>query len=208
MDFLKKQAQNAWNFYKTCLLKRHLWCMAAFLALCALAEWTMSAFSQQAEAIVESFLQEVMQSGLMDEQGNISMMLLLGNNLQATFTAAMLGIVPFVFLPVFSLALNAIVVGAAVALSGMAGITVWQMVLLGLLPHGIFEVPAITLGTSMGLYLCSVMNHTLRKRPETPRIEAVLPQLVRVYLFGAVPLLVLAAVVETVVTPLLLGLVL
>ena len=206
MDFLKKQAKNTWNFYKTCLLKRHFWCMAAFLALCAVSAAVLGVFSRQAEAILQSFMEEILQSGLLDEQGNISTLLLLGNNAQATFTAAALGLVPFVFLPVFSLVLNAVVVGAAVALSGIAGMTGWQMVLLGLLPHGIFEIPAIMLGVSMGLYLCSVMNGTLRKRPGTPRIEAVLPGLAGVFLLGAVPLLVLAAVVETNVTPLLLGL--
>ena len=208
MEFLKKQGKNAWVFYKTYLFKTHLWCMAVFLALCALSAWVLGNFYQQAEAIIRSFVEEILQSGLLDEQGNISMGMLLGNNLQATFTAVMLGIVPFVFLPVFSLALNAVVVGAAVTLSGISGLTVWQMVILGLLPHGIFEIPAIMLGVSMGLYLCSVMNGTLRKRPGTPRIEAVLPRLAGVFLFGVVPLLTVAAVVETALTPLLLGLVL
>ena len=208
MEFLKNQGKLAWNFYKTCLLKRHLWCTAAFVVLCAVSAAVLGMFSQQAEDIIESFLAEIRQSGLLDEQGNISTWMLLGNNLQATFTAVVMGLVPFAFLPVLSLVLNAVVVGAAVALSGMAGMTGWQMVLLGLLPHGIFEIPAIMLGVSMGLYLCSVMNGTLRRRPGTPRIEAVLPRLTAVFLFGAVPLLVLAAVVETTVTPLLLGLVL
>lgn len=208
MDFLKKQGKNAWIFYKTYLFKGHFWCMAAFVALCAASAVVLGMFSQQAEAIIQGFVEEVRQSGLLDEQGNISTLLLLGNNLQATFTAVLMGIIPFVFLPVFSLTVNAVVVGAAVVLSGMTGMASWQMVLLGLLPHGIFEIPAIMLGVSMGLYLCSVMNATLRKRPGTPRIEAVLPRLAGVFLFGAVPLLVLAAVVETTVTPLLLGLVL
>lgn len=207
MNFLKKQGENAWIFYKTYLMRRHLWCMAAFVVLCALSAAVLGMFSQQAEAIVEGFVQEIQQSGLLDEQGNISLLLLLGNNLQATFMAVLMGLVPFVFLPVLSLVLNAVVVGAAVALSGIMDMAVWQMVLLGLLPHGIFEIPAIMLGVSMGLYLCSAMNGTLRKRPGTPRLEAVLPRLTGVFAFGAVPLLVLAAVVETVITPLLLGLV-
>lgn len=206
MNFLKKQGKLAWDFYRMDLFRGHLWCIAAFVALCALSAAVLGMFSQQVESIIESFMAEIRQSGLLDEQGNISTLLLLGNNVQATFTAMLMGIVPFVCLPVVSLALNAVVVGAAVALSGMTGMAGWQMVLLGLLPHGIFEIPAIMLGVSMGLYLCRVMNGTLRKRPGTPRIEAVLPRLTAVFLFGAVPLLVLAAVVETAITPLLLGL--
>ena len=206
MEFVKKQAKNAWEFYKNELFRGHLWCIAAFLAVCALSAVVLGIFAQEAQAILESFMEEVMQSGLLDEEGNISPLMLLGNNLQATLTAVFMGIVPFVFLPVFSLALNAVVVGAVVALSGVMGVSVWQMVLLGLLPHGIFEIPAMLLGMRMGLYLCKVMNNTLRKRSGTPRIEALLPRMAGVFILGIVPVMTLAAVVETYITPLLLAL--
>lgn len=207
MDFVKKQAVLAWKFYREQLLRLHLGCMLAFLAVCALSAVVLGLFAEQAQAIVESFMAEVQQSGLVDENGSISLAALFGNNLQATLTATVMGFVPFVFLPVFSLALNGAVIGAVLALSGAMGMQTGQVVLLGLLPHGIFEIPAIMLGVAMGLYLCRQMNGTLRKRPGTPKIEAVLPHLCRVTMFGVVPLLVAAAVIETFVTPLLLGLV-
>ena len=207
MNFVKKQAVLAWKFYREQLLRLHLGCMLAFLAVCALSAVVLGLFAEQAQAIVESFMAEVQQSGLVDENGSISLAALFGNNLQATLTATVMGFVPFVFLPVFSLALNGAVIGAVLALSGAMGMQTGQVVLLGLLPHGIFEIPAIMLGVAMGLYLCRQMNGTLRKRPGTPRIEAVLPHLCRVAVFGVVPLLAAAAVIETFVTPLLLGLV-
>lgn len=207
MNFVKKQALLAWKFYREQLLRLHLGCILAFLAVCALSAVVLGLFAEQAQAIVESFMAEVQQSGLVDENGSISLAALFGNNLQATLTATVMGFVPFVFLPVFSLALNGAVIGAVLALSGAMGMQTGQMVLLGLLPHGIFEIPAIMLGVAMGLYLCRQMNGTLRKRPGTPRIEAVLPHLCRVAVFGVVPLLAAAAVIETFVTPLLLGLV-
>ena len=206
MNFVKKQAVLAWKFYREQLLRLHLGCMLAFLAVCALSAVVLGLFAEQAQAIVESFMAEVQQSGLVDENGSISLAALFGNNLQATLTATVMGFVPFVFLPVFSLALNGAVIGAVLALSGMMGLQLWQMIFLGLLPHGIFEIPAIMLGVAMGLYLCRQMNGTLRKRPGTPKIEAVLPHLCRVAVFGVVPLLAAAAVIETFVTPLLLGL--
>ena len=160
-------------------------------------------------ALAQGVKHAVQESGLLDETGGISPLALFGNNLQATLTAAAMGFVPFVFLPVFSLVLNSVIIGAVLSLAGslhMGGITAGQMLLLGLLPHGIFEIPAITLGIAMGLYLCRQMNGTLRKRPGTPRIEAVLPHLCRVAIFGLLPLLAAAAVIETYLTPVLLGL--
>jgi len=206
MDFVKKQAALAWKFYREQLLKLHVGCMLAFLAVSALSAVVLRLFAEQAQAIVEGFMAEVQQSGLVDESGSISLMALFGNNLQATLTATVMGLMPFVYLPVFSLAVNGAVIGAVLALSEMMGMELWQMILLGLLPHGIFEIPAIMLGVAMGLYLCRQMNGTLRKRPGTPKIEAVLPHLCRVALFGVVPMLAVAALIETLVTPLLLGL--
>ena len=209
MDFLKKQAVLTWKFYREEIGKTHLWCMVAFVLLCLGGWLVFSRFAQQAQEVLEGFMASVQESGLLDETGGISPLALFGNNLQATLTAAAMGFVPFVFLPVFSLVLNSVIIGAVLSLAGslhMGGITAGQMLLLGLLPHGIFEIPAITLGIAMGLYLCRQMNGTLRKRPGTPRIEAVLPHLCRMAIFGLLPLLAAAAVIETYLTPVLLGL--
>lgn len=205
MDFVKKQAVLAWEFYRKELGNLHQWCIAAFLLLCIGTGLVFRLFLSDAQIILRSFMEEVQQSGLLDESGNISLLALFGNNLQATLTATVMGFVPFLFLPVFSLAVNGVVIGAVVSVVDSMGVAVWKMVLLGLLPHGIFEIPAMMLGVAMGLYLCRQMNGTLRKRPGTPKIEAVLPHLCRVTVLGVVPLLAAAAVIETFVTPLLLG---
>ena len=73
MDFVKKQAVLAWKFYREQLLRLHLGCMIAFLAVSALSAVVFGAFAQQAQAIVESFMEEVQQSGLLDENGSISL---------------------------------------------------------------------------------------------------------------------------------------
>ena len=65
MEFVKKQAKNAWEFYKNELFRGHLWCIAAFLAVCALSAVVLGIFAQEAQAILESFMEEVMQSGLL-----------------------------------------------------------------------------------------------------------------------------------------------
>ena len=118
-----------------------------------------------------------------------------------------MGLVPFLFLPALSLVINGVVIGVVLSVSDSLGLAVWQMVLLGLAPHGVFEIPAITLGIAMGLWLCRQMNGMIRKRPDTPTLEEILPQLVRVSLLFLVPLLAAAALIETFLTPVLLGLV-
>lgn len=206
MEFVKRQYRLAWDFFKQSLAKPFLGCALAFLALCVVSGLLFGRFIHQAEAVVGQFLSDLEQSGLLKENGTIGLPALLGNNLRATLAAAALGIVPFVYLTVLPLAMNAAVIGAVLAASSAMGAGLWQMVVLGLLPHGVFELPAILLGMAMGLRLCAGLSAAIRKKPGVPRPEELLPQLVRQYVCFCLPLLTVAAVVETFVTPVLMGL--
>jgi stage II sporulation protein M len=76
-------------------------------------------------------------------------------------------------------------------------------VLAGLLPHGIFELPALIMGEAAALSFGTVMILALFKKE---RRSLLLPSLKRNlrYLMVALALLVPAAIIETYVTPLLL----
>jgi stage II sporulation protein M len=76
-------------------------------------------------------------------------------------------------------------------------------VLAGLLPHGIFELPALVLGGAASLSFGTVVLLALFKKE---RINLLLPDLKRNlrYLMVALALLLPAAIIETYVTPLLL----
>lgn len=208
MNFVKKQFVLAWEFYKTRLFKWHLGCMIAFLAVCVLSGLVFHAFQNGAMELISAFMESAQESGLVKEDGSIGLLALLGNNLQATVTATVMGVLPFVFLPVLSLVLNGVVVGALAGMSAFLEVALWKMILCGLLPHGLFEIPAIMLGVAMGLYLCACLNAAIRKKPGAPALEHILPQLCRQILCVVLPLLAAAAVIETFVTPLLLQLVL
>ena len=76
-------------------------------------------------------------------------------------------------------------------------------VLAGLLPHGIFELPALILGEAAALSFGTVVILALFKKE---RRNLLLPSLKRNlrYLMVAIALLLPAAIIETYVTPLLL----
>lgn len=201
MNFIKRQYAQAWSFYKTALRRRFWICMAVFLVLCGVSALILSQYSAKAMEIMTDFMSDVASSGVLDEDGNIGALGLFENNLRATLMAAALGIVPFLFLPALVLVTNAVIIGALLGLWGALGGAVWKVILLGLLPHGIFEIPAIILGVAMGLYLCRSINAAIRKKPDAPRLEAVIPQLVRQAILVVIPLLAAAAVIEAYVTP-------
>ena len=151
----------------------------------------------------ERFAEALQQGELLDEQGGIRMPELFLHNARTVVSAALAGLVPFVFLPAAILLLNGGLVGVVLSLYGKSA---WKVLLLGILPHGIFEIPAIVLGCAMGLLLCRSVMDSLRKKPDAQPLEKLFPALLRVFLCYCVPLLLAAAAMESWVTPLCLSL--
>ena len=71
----------------------------------------------------------------------------------------------------------------------------------GLVPHGIFEIPALLIAFAGGLYLCRGMGALIRRRQESPRFEELMISLLRLYCTIILPLLVIASLVEAYITP-------
>ena len=78
--------------------------------------------------------------------------------------------------------------------------------LLGILPHGIFELTALILSAAMGLYLCSTVTNSLRKK-QTGVLRPALRRCCQILYLWVLPLLFMAALVETYITPILFNLV-
>ncbi len=74
--------------------------------------------------------------------------------------------------------------------------------LLVLLPHGVLELPAVLLGTSVGLMLGGHFINRLRGKAQTP-LGTELRGALKFFLAAIVPLLLAAALVEAFITPIL-----
>lgn len=126
---------------------------------------------------------------------------LLINNFRASVTSNLLGLLPFIYLPAFALIVNAFLLGAALTLARITmGLSWAQFFIWTILPHGIFELPALLLSISMGFYLCRQLSRKLRRKDHEPIFQLLRRQaLVTIYL--VLPLLVLAAFIESRITP-------
>ena len=153
---------------------------------------------------MELFMAQIESAGVVDEAGNFSVFALLMNNWQAMLFSAAYGFIPFLFLPLLSLLVNGALVGMLGGLYLSAGAIL--LYLAGTLPHGIFELPAIVLSVTCGVYLCRNICRIILGSPKrVPMVEA-LGDLLRVLLLIVLPLTVAAAVLECYVTPLAMGL--
>lgn len=157
------------------------------------------------DAAFDSFTAMVEDAGIIAEDGSISVFALLFNNWWAMLISAAYGFIPFVFLPVLSLVSNSVLLGVFAALYMNNGLGIF-MYLAGILPHGIFELPALVLSISCGVYLCLNMNRRiLGSEKKIPMVE-LLSDLLRVILLLVAPLVVAAAFIECYITPLILSL--
>lgn len=175
------------------------------LALSALAGFAIAcAAPEVVDQVLDAFMKQIQETGVVDETGTISVFALLMNNWRAMLTSAIWGLIPFLFLPVLSLFVNG-------ALVGLLGGWVLQnggslsFYLAGILPHGVFELPALVLSAACGVYLCrGLCRMILNWQDRVPAVE-LFSDLLRVMVLAVAPLTVAAAFIECYVTPVVLA---
>lgn len=129
--------------------------------------------------------------------------------------AILFGFIPFLFLPILSPLLNGSSMGIITSILYIKKLKVLPNLLLGVAPHGIFELPAIFYANSLSIFLSLQVtkkilyqNHgedflhgTIEKKTEP--LFPLFKRILKTWLSVIVPLLFVAAVIETFVTPIL-----
>ena len=168
----------------------------AFLVLVVLSYIAGRLFPEIPAAILTYFSEVVADSGIVRDDGSFSALALFGNNLRAMVLSTLYGFIPFLYLPALSMGVNAILLGmVASSVNGQ-----WLLLAAGILPHGIFELPALCLSLAAGLCLCQNINRYIRKN-EKGIMKPLLLNILRVTGLVVIPLLVVAAIMESYVTP-------
>ena len=112
---------------------------------------------------------------------------ILENNIMTAFVGMVFGIL-LVF-PVLIVLLNGYVLGFVMnKTSEVAG----SLVLFRLLPHGVFELPALIISLGLGLRIGMFIFHKNKKKD----LKYALENSLRVFLFVVIPLLVVAGFIE------------
>lgn len=163
-------------------------------------------FPEKAVQVLSQFMAQVQDAGVISEEGEISVFALLMNNWRAMLFSAAYGFIPFLYLPVFSLVSNGALLGLLAALFQAEG-TSLLVYAAGILPHGIFELPALIFSIACGVALCTNMCRMVVNSPNKQPLPALLEDLLRVLVLVIAPLTVAAALMECYVTPVLMRLV-
>lgn len=138
--------------------------------------------------------------GAAGENGSISALALFFNNIEVSAFIMLYGLIPFVQLTALALGVNAMFLGVMAAWYAAEGVSPLAY-FAALLPHGIFELPALFLAFGTGLYICGQLTRRCRKDPDACSLWMCLTLASRMLLSVLVPMLAAAAVIEAYVTP-------
>ncbi len=124
-------------------------------------------------------------------------------NLIATFLSTISGFVPFLFLPLLSILGFSIATGIVFSHNELFIRLDKFSLLMTMVPHGIFEVSAIIYASSIGIYLSIQTSKMIipKFRSKAPSLQTLCEEASRSFVLIVVPLLVIAAFVEVLVTP-------
>ncbi len=157
-------------------------------------------FPSMADALRESFSSRF--ESLMTMNPFYIMFAIFLNNAFVSLLFLVLGLALGI-LPVLFIAFNGYVVGViAYLVAQERGLL---FILLGLLPHGILELPMVFLAASIGLRLGHQVFSALIGRPT--QIKREFKEGLTFYFRWILPLLLVAAIIETFITPLILSLI-
>ncbi len=180
----KEEYRKSWEYLK--LSKNFLYIVTGvflFVVLVGVFVPTPEYFSEQILEFIRQLLEKT--SGMSTEE---LMKFILFNNVKSSFFGMIFGIILGIF-PMITVIVNGYLIGFVSALSVQSeGISIlWRLV-----PHGIFELPALIISLGIGLKLGTFLFQ--KEKIETFRDY--LYNSLRVFLFIVIPLLVIAAFIE------------
>ncbi len=138
-------------------------------------------------------------------RGQINAPFLFLNNTRAVVMIFLIGLVSFSVLGVLLYMVNIGLIGGLFALLQLLGVYPLPLFIAGVLPHGIFEIPALMIGSAAMLYfgVAIVTPQTGKSLGEV--IIELLADWAKIFIGIVMPLLAVAAMIEAYITPVLLA---
>ena len=149
-----------------------------------------------------SLVQDARQSvGLAQAHQHLSASFIFANNVRATFLVFLAGAVSFSVLGMLVYLINIGLVGGVLGVFQLIGYSPLPLFAAGLLPHGIFEIPALMLASAVVLRMGAVVVTPQMGKSMGQIILEQLADWLKVFLGLVIPLLAIAAIIEAYITP-------
>ena len=220
MREIKEIYSAEWQWFKSTNLKTFLTLILVFAVFAVASHFYLIGHPEIAEDKVMEIVKALMEKLPVLERGFKLFVAIFLNNLFVATLAMLAGLIPFLFIPVWAVGINAIAMGIISSYVYLKGYNLFALFVLGIVPHGIFEIPALLYACSLGVLLSMRVIRILtnmsssvqkpgslaaiEKTPGEGREEAFIAAFKRVlgtWLLVIIPLLLLAAAIETFITP-------
>ncbi len=142
--------------------------------------------------------------GLAQANQHLSALYLFTNNVRATFFILLGGIVSFSVLGMLIYLVNVSLIGVVLGIFKLIGYSPLALFAAGLLPHGLFEIPALMIASAIVLRMAAVLVAPQLGKSMGQVVLELFADWAKVFLGVVVPLLGVAALVEAYITPLIL----
>ncbi len=183
-SFLKEQYIKSWNYIKES--KNFIFAVVILFLIFLLIGFFVPAPDFLVEKII-NFLKKIVE--MTKDMSQIELIVFIfNNNLQASFLGMIFGFFLGIY-PILAAVANGYIVGFVGAVAVNEG---GFSILLSLLPHGIFELPAVFISFGLGLKLGTFIFHNKKSTV----FRNYFWNSLRVLIFVIIPLLIIAAIIE------------
>jgi uncharacterized membrane protein SpoIIM required for sporulation/ABC-type transport system involved in multi-copper enzyme maturation permease subunit len=134
-------------------------------------------------------------------RGHLSAPFLFFNNTRSMAVIFLAGMVSFSVLGVLFYMINVALIGGVYAVLQLIGISPMPIFLAGVLPHGLFELPALLIGSAVVLYIGAALVTPQNGRSMGEVIIELMADWAKIFVGLVVPLLAIAALIEAYITP-------
>lgn len=151
---------------------------------------------------ISGLVQNARQSiGLAQINHHLSASFILVNNVRVTFLILLAGIVSFSVLGTVTYLFNVSLIGGVLGVFHLLGYSPAALFVAGLLPHGIFEIPALMLSGAVVLRIGTMLVTPQMEKSMGQVLIELLADWAKIFLGVVIPLLAVAALIEAYVTP-------
>ena len=200
MHFISRQYKESRIFYKENL--RIIFPVTILLFIISLAFFSIF-LSMNAGAATRFLLR--LGNGVNNSMNTLGFFPMICRNIYTGFYLIASGILPFLFIPSLFAIYNGGIIGIMLGSSAISNITP-GLILANILPYGIFLIPAMLLAAACGIYVCKCVTLRLLHKQNIPSFKRLAVEIVRIYVFIILPLMLFAAFMQVFITPLILRL--
>jgi uncharacterized membrane protein SpoIIM required for sporulation len=216
--YFRGEAKTLWGWYRLEVSRvvRQLWfpigvlILFAVIAFWAGFQWTVTAIPELVDMASQEAVQELsdrfeQSTTLIGIGRNFSAPFIFTHNVRAVGLILLAGLVSFSVLGMLVYIVNLGAVGVLLGIFQLLGYSPVTLTVYGLLPHGIFEIPALILASAAMLRIGVVLVTPQVGRSLGEVVLELLSDWTKIAVGLVLPLLLIAAVIETYVTPILLA---